>query len=163
MSGGRPSLTAYAPSAAAWALTCIYLATAYTYRSAPRAMPLLVGWAVWILLALDLAALSPTRFGRALTSWLNPARETPETGRRGFVRQVTVLGSVGLLAASFALLGVLASVAIYVFGMIRYFGRRSPLLAALAAAALTSFVWVVFVRLLHIELYGGLLSERLAG
>jgi hypothetical protein len=153
----RSDLIRYLPSVGAFLITAAYLATAYTYKPAPRAMPVLIGWSVLVLLGLDILSLSPTVMGRQLTAWLNPARN--DQRRAGLVphRQWIALGSLGALTLGFVLLGVLVACGLYVFLMAALFGRRSLLTALIAAAAVTCFVWLMFVQFLHVELYPGLL------
>jgi hypothetical protein len=153
----------YLPTVVAWIGTAMYLAVAYTYKPAPRAMPLLIGWAVWVLLSLDLAAMTPTMIGRNLTSWLNPARDQDDRAVYPAARQLAALGSIAALTTGLILIGILPAVALYVFGVMRFFGRRPYRVAALTTAAVTLFVWLMLAQVLRIDLYPGLIFERLVG
>jgi hypothetical protein len=156
----RPNLVRYLPSVVGSLVTMAYLATAYTYKPAPRAMPVLIGWSVLLLLALDILALTPTVAGRRVTAWLNPERN--DQRRAGLVprRQWIALSSVVALTLAFVLLGVLMACGLYVFLMAAFFGRRSLPNALIAGAAITVFVWLMFAKFLHVELYPGLLLAR---
>jgi hypothetical protein len=136
---GTP-LIDYAPALAAAAAASLYLATAYGYSPDARAAPLLIGWSVIVLAALDAASRTQTAVGGILTRWLNPVG----TGRREGV-------------AAFALIGALYAIPLYVFAATRWRGQRPWLACALSAAVTLAGVWLLFAKLLRLELYPGLL------
>ena len=148
---GAP-LAEYLPALGLLLFTAAYLALGYRYPPAVRAFPVGVAWIMLALLALDLAARTETRFGRAVQRWLNPAAASAaRTGNP----TAAILWLVGF-AALLVLVGILAAVPIFVFASLRWRGRRAIATCALAAAAATLFIWFMFSVLLRLSLYSGL-------
>jgi hypothetical protein len=137
-------------------ITVAYLIVAYQYSPASRAFPVMVAWLMIVLLALDLVSRTPTKFGRTVTRWLNPASaaETIHINRQDLVAVLWVAGFVTALV----LIGVLYAVLLFVFASARWRGKRSYTLSFVLAVSTTLFVWLLFTWLLRIELYPGLLS-----
>src|SRR5437016_1704628 len=90
---GTP-LIDYVPALAAAAAAGLYLAAAYGYSPDARAAPLLIGWSVVALAALDLASRTQTALGGALTRWLNPVG----TGRREGHAVYPLMRQIGAMA-----------------------------------------------------------------
>ena len=150
----------YLPALILWLLTAGYLVTAYGYSVESRVMPALVAWSMLALLMLDLISRTQTRFGRALTRWLNPAAAQVEaaspdrdTARRQFAAVLWLAG----LATALLLIGVLYAVPVYVAASLRLRGRRSYTVCLAAGAGMALLVWLLFAVLLQINLYPGLL------
>ncbi len=59
------------------------------------------------------------------------------------------------------LIGMLASMFVFLVGVGRMWGERRPLPLVLTATAVCLFIWLVFVRLFGIALPHSVLSERL--
>lgn len=154
------SVVEYAPAFVLSILTAIYLATAYQYAPESRIMPVLVGWCMLALLAIDLASRTATPLGQSLTRWLNPATERPghtQSAAYSIDRQLLAVLWLGGLAALLVLIGVLGGVPLYLFAAIRFRGRRSLITSLAVAGGMTLVVWLLFTGLLHLQLYPGLL------
>jgi hypothetical protein len=137
-------------------ITVGYLTVAYQYSPASRAFPMMVAWSVIVLLALDLVARTPTKFGRAVTRWLNPASAEVETTHINRHDLVAVLWVAGFVA-TLVLVGVSYAVLLFVFASARWRGKRSHAFAFLLAVATMMVIWLLFTQVLRIELYPGLL------
>lgn len=162
--GNRPFGTPvgdYVPALAAAAAAGAYLTAAYGYSADARAAPLLIGWSVVALAALDIASRTQTPLGRALMRWLNPVAGRPRTGHGHapypLTRQVAALAWISGFVAAFALIGALYAIPLYVVAATRWRGGRSWVVCALSAACTLGGVWLLFSRLLRLELYPGLL------
>jgi hypothetical protein len=136
-------------------ITIAYLTVAYQYSPASRAFPVMVAWWMIVLLALDLVARTPTKVGRAVTRWLNPASaaETTHINRHDLVAMLWVAGFV----ATLVIVGVPSAVLLFVFASARWRGKRSYAFSFLLAVATMMVIWLLFTQLLRIELYPGLL------
>ena len=60
--------------------------------------------------------------------------------------------------AGLVLIGILHAIPLFVFAAVRWRGKRSYVVSLAIAAATTLFIWLLFARLLRIELYAGLLG-----
>jgi len=151
----------YLPAVAAAAAAGVYLATAYGYSPDARAAPLLIGWSVIALAGLDIASRTRTAVGRMLTQWLNPGTSRPHAGTGeayAVTRQIAAVAWLAGFVAAFALIGALYAIPLYVFAATRWRGGRPWLVSLISAAATLGGIWLMFSRLLHLELYPGLLS-----
>lgn len=150
----------YLPALGLLIVTAVYLAVAYGYSPVSRAVPVAVGWAVIVLVGLDLASRTQTRFGRSLTRWLNPAADPVQTATQPHYsasKQIAaILWIVGFTAA-LVLIGVLYAVPLYIFASMRLRGRRPYLACVAVCAGTTLFVWLMFSVVLRLELYPGIL------
>jgi hypothetical protein len=155
---GTP-LIDYAPPLAAAVAASLYLAAAYGYSPDARAAPLLIGWSVVALAALDLASRTQTTLGRMLTRWLNPVGTGRREGHAAYplMRQITAIAWIAGFVAAFALIGALYAIPLYVFAATRWRGHRPWLACAISAAVTLAGVWLLFAKLLRLELYPGLL------
>jgi hypothetical protein len=157
---GNPAVD-YAPAFAAAAAAGVYLAAAYGYSAEARAAPLLIGWAVVALAALDVTSRTQTALGSALTRWLNPvaARTRAGHGRSAYpvTQQVAAIAWIAGFVLGFALIGALYAIPLYVLAATRWRGGRPWLVCAISAACTLGGVWLLFSRLLRLELYPGLL------
>jgi hypothetical protein len=154
--GGR--VTEYLAPAILWLITAVYLATAYEYPPESRAFPAMVAWAMLLLVSLDLLTRTPTAAGRAVLRWLNPAAESDHSKTTHPVaRQVAAVCWVLGFAAALVILGVLASVPLFVFASMRLRGRRPLLLSLATAGGAVLFIWLLFSVLLRLPLYPGVL------
>jgi hypothetical protein len=150
----------FLPAIAAAAIASVYLATAYGYSPDARAAPLLIGWCVIALAVLDAASRTQTTAGRTLTRWLNPGAVRPHGGAvhtHPPIRQIAALAWIISFVAAFALIGAAYAIPLYVFAATRWRGGRPVLVCAISAAGTLAGVWLLFSRLLHLELYPGLL------
>lgn len=146
------------PALCLWIFTLAYLLLAYRYPPASRGFPVIVAWSMIVLVTLDLVARTQTSIGRAVTRWLNPASSAAHGGetRRGASELVAILWIAALVAA-LVLIGILYAIPLFVFASVRWRGRRSYLVSLAVAGGTTLLIWLLFVRLLRIELYPGLL------
>jgi Tripartite tricarboxylate transporter TctB family len=135
-------------------ISVAYLAIAYHYKPALRAVPAAVASIMVALLAIDLLSRRESTLGRILRQRLNPASERPfYSAARQIEAILWVLGFAVLLVA----IGVLYAVPIFVFAFMRFRGHRPIWASLLGGAAVTLFLWLLFAALLHLELYPGLL------
>jgi tripartite tricarboxylate transporter TctB family protein len=155
------SLGDYVPAFAAAVAAAAYLTAAYGYSADARAAPLLIGWSVIVLAALDIASRTKTPLGLTLMRWLNPVAGRPRAGHAHaaypLTRQVAAIAWIGGFVAAFALVGALYAIPLYVAAATRWRGGRPWLVCALSAACTLGGVWLLFSRLLRLELYPGLL------
>jgi hypothetical protein len=151
----------YLPALALVAITIGYLAIAYTYSEQARLFPVPVGWLMLALLALDLVSRTKTPAGETLMRWLNPAAEREGSQARfPLLRQLGALLWVAFFTAALVLIGIMYAVPLYVFGSMRFYGRKSYLTSLVTAACLTAFTWLLFAFALQIELYPGVLFSE---
>jgi hypothetical protein len=156
---GTPAVD-YLPAVVAAVAAGAYLAAAYGYSPDARAAPLLIGWSVVALAVLDIVSRTQTVAGRTLTRWLNPgsARSHGGAGHAYPVtRQTNAMAWIAGFVAAFALIGALYAISLYVFAATRWRGGRPFLVCLVSAAATLAGIWLMFSRLLHLELYPGLL------
>jgi hypothetical protein len=150
----------YLPALALFLITVGYLATAYGYSPDARAIPAGVAWTMLALVALDLASRTRTPVGNRLMQWLNPAGEAEKKDigpHYSVMKQIGAVIWVGAFAAAMLLIGILYAVPLYVFASVYFRGRR-PLLTAIAVAALATLaIWILFVAVLQLQLYPGVL------
>jgi hypothetical protein len=157
---GTP-VTDYAPALAAAAAAGVYLAAAYGYSPDARAAPLLIGWAVIVLAALDIASRTKTAAGALLTRWLGPISGRTHGAQHQttypLTRQVAAIAWIAGFVAAFALIGAIYAIPLYVFAATRLRGGRPWLVCAISAAGTLAGIFVLFGWLLRLELYPGLL------
>lgn len=137
-------------------VTIAYLMVAYQYSPASRAFPVMVAWSMIVLVTLDVVSRTSTKLGRAITRWLNPASAAPANTHIARHDLVAVCWVVGFVIG-LVLIGVPYAVLLFVFASARWRGKRSYAVSLVLAAAAMLFIWLLFTRLLRIELYSGLL------
>lgn len=148
----------YLPALVMVAVTVAYLVTAYTYTEQARLFPVPVGWMMLGLLALDLVSRTKTPTGESLTRLLNPAAAAEGAGPRfPVLRQLSALFWVALFTAALVLVGIMYAVPLYVFGSMRFHGKKSYRTSLVTAACVTAFTWALFAFALQVELYPGML------
>jgi len=153
----------YLPASGLLVLTILYLATAYTYPPDARAVPAGVAWVMLVLVILDLVSRTRTAVGTVLMHWLNPAGDADkmlEHKRYPALKQIGAVLWVAGFAAAMVLIGILYAVPLYVFSSLYLRGRRSLLLAAGVSAGATAMIWLLFVAVLGLELYPGVLFSE---
>lgn len=153
----------YMPALGLLALTILYLATAYNYAPDARAVPAGVAWVMLVLVILDLVSRTRTKAGAVLMHWLNPAGDADkmsEHKRYPALKQIGAVLWVAGFAAAMVLIGILYAVPVYVFASLYVRGRRPLLLAAGVSAAATAMIWLLFVAVLGLELYPGVLFSE---
>jgi hypothetical protein len=149
----------YLPALGLVAITVLYLATAYSYDARAREIPVAVGWVMLVLLALDLVSRTRTPVGHALLRFLNPAAEETPEERYPMPRQLSALAWVAFYVVGLLSVGVLIATPLYVFGSMRFHGKRTYFTALLTAVLVTAFTWTLFDFALRVELYPGFLFE----
>jgi hypothetical protein len=154
-------LSEYLPAAGAAAVAAIYLGAAYQYSPEARAAPLLIGWAVIVLAALDIVSRTQTPLGRVLSGFLNPVTNRPRRGHgaepQPAARQIMAVAWIAGFVAAFALIGAALAIPLYVFAATRWRGGRPFAVCLLSAALTLGGIWFLFAWLLRLELYPGLL------
>jgi hypothetical protein len=147
----------YAPPLCLLALTVVYLLIGYQYPPVSRMFPVMVAWSMIVLTTLDLASRTQTRVGQAITYWLNPASTgTHAKASHSAAELSAMIWLVGFVAA-LVLLGILCAIPLFVFASVRWRGQRSYVVSLAVAAITTLCIWLMFARLLRIELYTGIL------
>jgi Tripartite tricarboxylate transporter TctB family len=154
-------LSEYLPAAGAAAVAAVYLGAAYQYSPEARAAPLLIGWSVIVLAALDIASRTQTAIGRALSGFLNPVTNRPRHGHGAATqpagKQIVAIVWIAGFVAAFALIGAALAIPLYVFAATRWRGGRPFGVCLLSAAVTLAGIWFLFAWLLRLELYPGLL------
>jgi hypothetical protein len=154
-------ISEYLPAAGAAVVAAVYLGAAYQYSPEARAAPLLIGWTVIVLAALDIVSRTQTPVGRALSGWLNPVTNRPRQGHgtapQPIDKQITAVAWIAGFVAAFALIGAAIAIPLYVFAATRWRGGRPFAECLLSAAVTFAGIWFLFAWLLRLELYPGLL------
>ncbi len=154
-------LSEYLPAAGAAAVAAVYLGAAYQYSPEARAAPLLIGWSVIVLAALDIVSRTQTPIGRALLGFLNPVTNRPRHGHGAAPqpagKQIMAIVWIAGFVAAFALIGAALAIPLYVFAATRWRGGRPFAVCLLSAAVTLAGIWFLFAWLLRLELYPGLL------
>jgi hypothetical protein len=145
------------------ALSIGFLIWAKTYPATPGAVPVLVAWVTIVLSLIDITAQVETPFGhwvrRLITAdkiveWKMEGDEDASATRIA----LSLAWLSGYLAGLF-LVGFIIATPIYVFGYMVIHGSRSVRDSALASAAVTLTIWLVFVKAFRYPLYNGLLFD----
>jgi hypothetical protein len=150
----------YLPALGLLFITIFYLATAYNYEPEARAVPAGVAWVMLVLVILDLVSRTRTAAGMALMHWLNPAGDPDKMRdhkRYPALKQIGAVLWIAGFAAAMVLIGILYAVPLYVFSSLYFRGRRPLWLAAGVASGATAMIWLLFVAVLGLELYPGVL------
>jgi hypothetical protein len=154
-------ISEYLPAAGAAAVAAVYLGAAYQYSPDARAAPLLIGWTVIVLAALDIVSRTQTPIGRALSGFVNPVTTRPRHGHgaapQPVAKQIMAIVWIAGFVAAFALIGAALAIPIYVFAATRWRGGRPFAVCLLSAAVTLAGIWFLFGWLLRLELYPGLL------
>jgi hypothetical protein len=154
-------ISEYLPAAAAAGVAAIYLGAAYQYSPDARATPLLIGWTVIALAALDIASRTQTPLGQTLAQWLNPVTNRVRHGAAHasypIGRQIMAIVWIAGFVAAFALIGATYAIPLYVFAATRWRGGRPYWVCLVSAAGTLAGIWFLFGWLLRLELYPGLL------
>ena len=156
---GTP-VTDYLPALGLLLLTIGYLATAYNYAPDARAVPAGVAWVMLVLVILDLVSRSRTSLGTTLMHWLNPAGDAEamkEHKRYPVLKQLGAVLWIAGFAAAMLLIGILYAVPLYVFASLYLRGGRPLIVAVAVSAGATAMIWTLFVAVLGLELYPGML------
>ena len=150
----------YLPALGLLILTIGYLATAYGYAPDARAVPAGVAWVMLGLVLLDLVSRTRTTLGLTLMHWLNPAGDPAamkDHKHYPLLKQIGAVVWVAAFAAAMLLIGILYAVPLYVFASLYFRGGRPLILAAAVSAAATAMIWTLFVAVLGLQLYPGML------
>ena len=154
-------ISEYLPAAGAAAVAAVYLGAAYQYSPDARAAPLLIGWSVIALAALDIVSRTQTPLGRALSAFVNPVTNRPRHGHGATPqpagKQIMAIVWIAGFVAAFALIGAKLAIPLYVFAATRWRGGRPFAVCLVSAAVTLAGIWFLFAWLLRLELYPGLL------
>ncbi len=143
------------------ALSIGFLLWARTYPALAGGMPVLVAWGTIVLALIDVASQFETPFGRWLrrlvtadkiVEWKMDGDEDVPVSRIA----LSIFWVLAYLAALF-LVGFIIATPIYILLYMVIHGGRSIRDSALASAATTLTIWLVFVVLFRYPLYPGLL------
>ena len=156
----------FVPPLVLLAITVVFILAAYGYPPASREVPLLVCYALVVLIGLDILSRTSTHVGRLVRKYLNPGSglaDLPKTeedeehpsGRR----ELIAVGWVAAFTAGVMLVGILPSVPVYLASYMIVEGKKKPLFSILIAAAVVLFLWVSFEEILSIPLYRGYFFE----
>ena len=156
---GTP-ITDYLPAFGLLLITIGYLATAYNYEPDARAVPAGVAWVMLVLVILDLVSRTRTPLGIMLMRRLNPAGDAEamkEHKRYPALKQIGAVLWIAGFAAGMLFIGILYAVPLYVFASLYFRGGRPLILALAVSAGATAMIWTLFVAVLGLELYPGML------
>jgi hypothetical protein len=153
-----------APPAVLLVVAIIFEVMAHSFPPASAQVPILIGWAMIVLTAVDLLSRMNNQIGRKLTLWLSPAAltdkaeraEKPENEPKRW-RQITAICGICAFSLALVYVGVAASVPVFAVIAIRWGGRFSWITSILGAAATTALIWLLFAVLLRMQLFPGLL------
>ncbi len=144
------------------ALSAVFLAWAYRYDPRPRMVPVLTGWVLVLLCALDAMAATGTRWGDWVgAAFSGEAARTDEAGaarqslRRVLIASAWVAAFVGAVLA----VGFLVAIPVYVALFVIVQGKMSLRRGAAAAVATSAFTAIVFEWLMQYPVYRGFLFE----
>lgn len=137
-----------------------FLGWAYTYGERAQQMPVLVGWIMSVLCALDVVASSHSRAGNLVRALFAGKRAdhgaVKGTGRALGRSVVSILWPTAFISLV-AVFGFLPVIPVYVFLFVVLQGRKSIRLGIAAAALTTALTFVLFKLALGYEVYQGLL------
>jgi hypothetical protein len=156
------SAVEYLPPAALCLLSVGFLVTAYGFNAASGAMPVLIGWTMVILTALDLITRVRAPVGDMLARALNPSslNGTHEPAAPFLaMRRLVAVASILVYLASMVLVGVLPTVPVFMIVALRFGAGRGWLFSLVGAAGMVLLVWAVFARLLGLAIFPGLLFD----
>ncbi len=142
------------------ALTVTVIVWSYSLNDTAREVPLLVGYGLAVLSAIDLWCRLELPFSRLLRDfWGADFRNREMRHDPRWTSEVALATWVVGCAAGMLLVGILPSVPIFVLAFMRLHGRRPWRESAIAAAATLAFVYGVFEILLEYPLYRGALFD----
>ena len=159
MSPQARSVWRYVPPLLMLGVGVIFLAWSASYDERARQVPMLVGWSMVILCALDVVAATETRVGNVVKAFFSgtivgesAAHGVAQPLVKTLVAMAWPIAFVGLVV----LFGFVAVIPFYVFLFVVLHGRKSVRLGLIAAICTTAFIFVVFEQLLSYEVYKGL-------
>lgn len=131
------------------------------FKPASGSIPLIIGWTVLMLAAIELASQSAGRVGTALNRlFAGKASHAPTLPAvQPGLQLAAVLGLCALLAGV-VLIGLVPASAIFVLVAFRFGANRPWWQAVLAGAVIAVMLWLAFGALLGLELPGGLIFNR---
>ena len=137
----------------------VFLGWSYSYGERAQQMPVLVGWVMLLLCALDVIASTGTHAGDMVRAFFSGTLigEKPETAAAKPVGR-TLIAILWPTAFVFlvALFGFIPVIPVYAFLFVVVQGRRGLRQGLISAAVTTAFTYVVFELLLRYEVYRGL-------
>lgn len=146
------------------ALSVGFLVGAQQFDLQSRSMPLLVGRAMLLLAVLDFISRTQSAWGRTLTRLLNPGSPFDEIakGRLGHrapspLSQVRYILWLAAFAIALVLFGISVAVPVFLFASLAWIGRRNLIESILITVGISGLIWVLFVTLLHLDLFPGIL------
>jgi hypothetical protein len=164
----------FVPPLVLLAITIVFIVAAYGYPPASREVPLLVCYALVVLIGLDILSRTSTGAGQLVRKYLNPGSGLTDNIGSGLTdlpkteedeehpsgrRELIAVGWVAAFTAGVMLVGILPSVPVYLASYMIVEGKKKPLFSILIAAAVVLFLWVSFEEILSIPLYRGYFFE----
>lgn len=137
-----------------------FLLLAYSYEGRTRQVPVLIGWILLALCALDVVAVSATRAGEAVKAFFAGAIVANDGGElAGYPVGKVILAILwpSAFVALVVVVGFVVAIPIYVFLFVAIQGRGGIGRAALASIITTVCIYVLFEKLLDYEIYQGML------
>lgn len=132
----------------------------YTLNQTAREVPLLVGYGLLALLAIDLCSRVELPFSRLLRDfWGADFRNREMKHDPRWTAEASLFLWVAGCTAGMVLVGILPSVPVFVLAFMRLHGRRPWRESAVCAVATLGFVYAVFEVLLDYALYRGALFD----
>lgn len=143
------------------AISAGFIVWSFQYSPLSRFVPLIVGFAMFVLALLDLASRTDTRLGHFVRTAAGADFANPEMKHTPPVSsELTQAGWMALCVAGMLTIGILPTVPLYVLSSMRFNGRRPWKEAIIAAAAAGLFTFVVFEVFLSYELYRGVFLDK---
>ena len=137
----------------------VFLNWSYSYGERAEQVPVLVGWVMFTLCMLDVAASTGTRIGDMVQAFFSGTiigEDNSSAAGKPVGRTIAAM----LWPTAFVLIagvfGFMAVIPIYVFFFVVVQGKKSLRQGIIAAAVTTAFTYVVFELLLRYEVYKGI-------
>ena len=123
-------------------------------------VPMLIGWSMVVLCALDITATTETRIGNFVKAFFSGTivgeaadDGTPRPLAKTLIAMAWPIAFVGVVV----FFGFVVAIPSYIFLFVVFQGRKSVRLALISAVSTVAFTYVVFEKLLQYEVFGGLL------
>ena len=155
----RDTVPSLLSAAALGVFAIVFLWLAYGYPPEPRAFPLMIGWTMIVLVALDVLSHTDTALGRGVAAAVGKGEAGAQTGSASKSPALFALVWIPAYGLLVYLIGFLPTAAVYMFVSTAVFGPARPLSGALQAVALTAVLWLFFELALGFTLFRGVLLD----
>lgn len=156
---GKQQVWSLIPPVLMLAFSTLFLVWSYTYGERAQQMPVLVGWVMVILCALDVVASTGTRVGdmvRAFFSGTLIGEAVSTAAGKPLSRTLIAMLWPMAFVVLVAVFGFMPVIPVYAFLFVVVQGRKSVRQGIISAVVTTVFTYVVFELLLRYEVYGGI-------